>query len=435
MLIVTGPKSRRALAAICDADLTLPWLSHADAQVAGRTCGAGAGVLCRANSGWEVHAPGGQHRPRSTMRSGRRGAEAVRHVGAEFLARRKGLPDWKGDLSTDYTLLEGGLDRFVQLDKPRTSPARRRLLAEKQRGVAKRFVTLDGRGRRMRTRRPCRRSGMTAGSSARRQRARGATASANPSRWACCGRICACRGPEGRGRDLRRAASGRRAGGRAALGPEERKDARMRRDRATRWRHGAGADPPVGQRADAAVVGAGADGDPELVRGACMTITSRPGATSSRSNTYCGHTGPAGAGRACDEWFMHCRSGGLCARRRQARAVRRGRCGSRQHRAAVRKLSAGGASAPCGGRREICRRWREQRAARCDLILCETVASVRTSWLRGCWKGPRRQACLGRMTVTTRMVRGLRVGEALADARMPPRTRRRRGRAANCSGA
>ena len=53
----------------------------------------------------------------------------------------KGYRAWKGDLSTDYSLLEGGLDRFINFDKPDFvgKPA---LLAEKQRGVAKRFVTL-----------------------------------------------------------------------------------------------------------------------------------------------------------------------------------------------------------------------------------------------------------------------------------------------------
>jgi dimethylglycine dehydrogenase len=53
----------------------------------------------------------------------------------------KGYRAWKGDLSTDYTVLQGGLERFVDWTKPafRGKPA---LEAEKQRGVAKRFCTL-----------------------------------------------------------------------------------------------------------------------------------------------------------------------------------------------------------------------------------------------------------------------------------------------------
>jgi glycine cleavage system aminomethyltransferase T len=52
----------------------------------------------------------------------------------------KGYRAWKGDLSTDYTLLQGGLDRFIDWGKD--FPGRAALLAEKQAGVAKRFVAL-----------------------------------------------------------------------------------------------------------------------------------------------------------------------------------------------------------------------------------------------------------------------------------------------------
>jgi dimethylglycine dehydrogenase len=54
----------------------------------------------------------------------------------------KGYRAWKGDLSTDYSLLEGGLDRFIRFDKPQDFPGKAALLAEKQRRVKKRFVTL-----------------------------------------------------------------------------------------------------------------------------------------------------------------------------------------------------------------------------------------------------------------------------------------------------
>jgi dimethylglycine dehydrogenase len=54
----------------------------------------------------------------------------------------KGYRTWKGDLSTDYTLLQGGLDRFVKLDKPQDFPGKAALQNEQQQGVSKRFVTL-----------------------------------------------------------------------------------------------------------------------------------------------------------------------------------------------------------------------------------------------------------------------------------------------------
>ena len=45
-------------------------------------------------------------------------AFAFRHVRHGFHAYEKGYRSWKQDLSTDYTMLEGGLGRFVKLDKP-----------------------------------------------------------------------------------------------------------------------------------------------------------------------------------------------------------------------------------------------------------------------------------------------------------------------------
>ena len=40
--------------------------------------------------------------------------KTIRNVGLELTSDRKGYRAWKGDLSTDYSLLEGGLDRFVK---------------------------------------------------------------------------------------------------------------------------------------------------------------------------------------------------------------------------------------------------------------------------------------------------------------------------------
>ena len=53
----------------------------------------------------------------------------------------KGYRAWKGDLSTDYTVLQGGLERFVNWSKPEFR-GRAALAAEQQRGVTKRFCTL-----------------------------------------------------------------------------------------------------------------------------------------------------------------------------------------------------------------------------------------------------------------------------------------------------
>ncbi|WP_413875065.1 GcvT family protein [Albidovulum sp.] len=137
-LIVTGPKSRELLASISDADLTLPWLSHEMWTVAGRKA-----VLARVSFagelGWEVHASI-ENIPAIYEAVLAGGAKPFGMRALNSLRIEKGYRAWKGDLSTDYSLLEGGLDRFIRWDKE--FPGKAALLAEKQRGVKKRFVTL-----------------------------------------------------------------------------------------------------------------------------------------------------------------------------------------------------------------------------------------------------------------------------------------------------
>ena len=60
----------------------------------------------------------------------------------DSLRLEKGYRTWKGDLSSDYSILEGGLDRFLKLDKPQEFPGKAALLNEKQQGCKKRFCTL-----------------------------------------------------------------------------------------------------------------------------------------------------------------------------------------------------------------------------------------------------------------------------------------------------
>ncbi len=138
-LIVTGPKARDLFAGIGEADWSLPWLSHQTGRVAGRECQL-LRVSFAGELGWEVHA---LHEDMPVI------YEAVLAAGAvpfgmfalNSLRVEKGYRAWKGDLSTDYTLLEGGLERFIRWDKPEFV-GKAALLAEKQRGARKRFVTL-----------------------------------------------------------------------------------------------------------------------------------------------------------------------------------------------------------------------------------------------------------------------------------------------------
>jgi dimethylglycine dehydrogenase len=137
--IVTGPKARDLLAPMTEGDLSLPWLSvQYHAKVAGRDV-ALLRVSFAGELGWEVHC---DRADAGAIRAALRGGGAVPFGmrALNSLRMEKGYRAWKGDLSTDYSLLEGGLERFVDWGKD--FPGRAALLAEKQRDVAKRFVSL-----------------------------------------------------------------------------------------------------------------------------------------------------------------------------------------------------------------------------------------------------------------------------------------------------
>ncbi|MFT7596519.1 MAG: dimethylglycine dehydrogenase [Paracoccaceae bacterium] len=139
-LIVTGPKSRELLAGISDADLDAPWLSREIGQVAGKHV-----LLLRVSFagelGWEIHADNADL-PAIYDAVLAAGAKPFGMYALNALRIEKGYRAWKGDLSTDYTLYEGGLDRFIKLDKPQDFPGKAALQNEKQQGRKKRFVTL-----------------------------------------------------------------------------------------------------------------------------------------------------------------------------------------------------------------------------------------------------------------------------------------------------
>ncbi|MCA3445961.1 MAG: GcvT family protein [Rhodobacter sp.] len=141
--ILTGPKSRAILAQVTGADLSRPWLTWQQAEI------GGARVLLMRVSfagelGWEIHSriedtPSVWDR---VMDAGKgHGLRPFGMFALNSLRIEKGYRAWKGDLSTDYTVLQGGLERFVDWTKP-DFRGKAALAAEKQRGASKRFVTL-----------------------------------------------------------------------------------------------------------------------------------------------------------------------------------------------------------------------------------------------------------------------------------------------------
>ena len=141
--IFTGPKTRKILAGLCDANLSQPWLSWQETEIAGRPV-----LLLRVSYagelGWEVHTAVDDTATvfDAVWQAGQgHGLKPFGMFALNSLRLEKGYRAWKGDLSTDYTVLEGGLDRFVRWSKE-SFVGKAAMEIERQAGPAKRFVTL-----------------------------------------------------------------------------------------------------------------------------------------------------------------------------------------------------------------------------------------------------------------------------------------------------
>lgn len=142
-LLLTGPRARAVLAPLTGADLHAPWLSHAAARVADRPCHL-ARVSFAGELGWELHAERAHIPALHAALSEAGQAEGLRPFGMfalNSLRLEKGYRAWKGDLSTDYTLAQAGLGRFVDRAKPEFR-GRDAILAELDRGPDRQFAIL-----------------------------------------------------------------------------------------------------------------------------------------------------------------------------------------------------------------------------------------------------------------------------------------------------
>ena len=139
-LIVTGPNSRSLINSISNADLTLPWLSLQYAKIENKQILL-ARVSYAGELGWEIHA---KNEDMSLIYEKvlSEGATPFGMFALDSLRVEKGYRTWKGDLSTDYSLLESGLERFIKFDKKEVFPGKQSLLSEKQRGCVKKFVSM-----------------------------------------------------------------------------------------------------------------------------------------------------------------------------------------------------------------------------------------------------------------------------------------------------
>lgn len=141
--LVTGPNSRSILQSVTDADLTLPWLSHQSAKIAGQDCEL-TRVSFAGELGWEVHSAVSLTPSifNAVLSAGEmHGLKPFGMFALDSLRLEKGYRAWKQDLSTDYSVLQGGLQRFVNLDKE-DFIGKQSIQLELQRGVTRKFAIL-----------------------------------------------------------------------------------------------------------------------------------------------------------------------------------------------------------------------------------------------------------------------------------------------------
>ena len=145
-LVLAGPRSREVLSRITEADLSnqaFPWLSAREISV-GFTRVLALRVNYVGELGWELHVPVEYQAPvyDSLMQAGADFDIADFGMYAmESLRLEKCYRAWKVDMTDEYTPLEAGLDRFIDLHKMHFI-GRDPLLAQWRKGVSQRLVPL-----------------------------------------------------------------------------------------------------------------------------------------------------------------------------------------------------------------------------------------------------------------------------------------------------
>ncbi len=145
-VMVAGPNSRAVLANVTDAPLdnaSFPWLGVRTITIAGHDIVA-LRVSFTGELGWELHMPMEASVPVWNAIHAA-GAEAgIVNFGllaTESMRIEKNYPAWKSDLHTEFTVLEAGLDRFVNLEK--NFRGRDAIVAQRDAGHRRVFTVLD----------------------------------------------------------------------------------------------------------------------------------------------------------------------------------------------------------------------------------------------------------------------------------------------------
>ena len=145
-LLVTGPKAPALLADVVAIDVAsgaFPWLTHQKVTIAGVETTA-IRVSFAGEAGWELHCPMQDVVTVYDAIIAQGDAHQLGHFGMlalDSMRLEKGYRSWKSDLTSDYTMLESGLERWVNFGKDDFT-GKAALMAEHQAGAKRCFVTL-----------------------------------------------------------------------------------------------------------------------------------------------------------------------------------------------------------------------------------------------------------------------------------------------------
>ena len=145
-LLVTGPKAPALMADLTGEAMgheAFPWLTYRRMEIAGVDVTA-IRVSFAGEAGWELHCAMDQIKLLYDAVWGAGAAHQIGNFGMlalDSMRLEKGYRSWKADLTSDYSMFESGLGRWVNLGKE-SFAGKAALQAEYQAGVKQTFVTL-----------------------------------------------------------------------------------------------------------------------------------------------------------------------------------------------------------------------------------------------------------------------------------------------------
>jgi dimethylglycine dehydrogenase len=146
--VITGPKSRDLLSDITSQDLcqkAFPWFSSQTISIDGIGQMLAMRVSYIGELGWELHHDIDQQLSLYDLLIEKGAAYGIAPIGMraiDSLRLEKSYRGWNLDLSSEYTPLESGLERFVALDKGEFR-GREALLKQQLEGLRLKMVTLE----------------------------------------------------------------------------------------------------------------------------------------------------------------------------------------------------------------------------------------------------------------------------------------------------